>query len=314
MQDQFIGQIVEGVAIYGFGGGVLLGFCVIAELFLRWQEGQKPIGRETWHNMLLFSVGPIMEGLFANALLIAGLMAFYVMTPLRVPVAWWSLPIYFLVGELGFYWFHRLGHEVRILWADHSIHHSAETYDFTVNLRHTPFSTVYRFITWLPLVLLGFHPVVLVLFAMTAPSFQTFCHTRRIGRLAPWFEWTFVTPSNHAVHHACNPLYLDKNYGGLLMIWDHVFGTYQRLEDEVPPVFGITRPVRTNNVFGVLAHEFRHVARDFAGAPGVRQKLGVLFGKPGKTFEVSRSHHGEAIADERATPAAAMAAGARRAA
>jgi sterol desaturase/sphingolipid hydroxylase (fatty acid hydroxylase superfamily) len=290
MQEDFIKVIAEAVAIYGFGGGILLLFCVIGELFLRWQEGEKPIGRETWHNALFFPLGPMLEATFGNAILIAGLMVLYQLTPLHVPVLWWTLPLYFLVGEFGFYWFHRVGHEIRILWADHSIHHSAETYDFTVNLRHTPFSTLYRLLTWAPLALLGFHPVVLVLFAMTGPSFQTFCHTRRIGRLAPWFEWTFVTPSNHAVHHASNPLYIDKNYGGLLMLWDHVFGTYQRLEEHVPPVFGITKPIRSANPLRVLTHELSYLIRDFRAAPTRRQKLGVVFGRPGYTFEAAKAH------------------------
>ncbi|ARS28509.1 sterol desaturase family protein [Sphingomonas sp. KC8] len=299
MEGEFTAQVAQAVAIYGTGAGIFLVFCVMAEIFLRWREGKRPLQGEGAANFMLFPFGPIAEGLFLNALLIGGLFFFYNLTPLRVPVEWWTLPIYFIVGEFGYYWFHRAGHEVRLLWADHSIHHSAETYDFTVNLRHTPFSTVYRFITWLPIVLLGFHPLILVLFAMSAPAFQTICHTERVGRLAPWFEWLFCTPSNHAVHHASNPLYIDRNYGGLLNIWDHVFGTYQRLEDHTPPVYGITRQVKSNNPITILAHEFRFLARDFRAAPGLKQKLGVLFGKPGETFEVHK-------ADKAGDAAAAM--------
>lgn len=292
MDDAFVGELVKAIQIFGFGGGVLLLFCVIAESFLRWREGERPFSREMVHNYLFFPQGPLMEGIFANTVLIAGLTLVWQLTPLRVPVTWWTLPIYFLVGEFAFYLFHRAGHEMRIFWADHSIHHSAEKYDFTVNLRHTPFATVYRMLTWMPLALLGFHPVALVVMAINIPAFQTFCHTQRIGRLSPWFEWLFVTPSNHAVHHACNPLYLDKNYGGLLMIWDHAFGTYQRLEENEPPVFGMTRQPRAANPLVVLTHEFRYLARDLRGAPTLRSKLHVLFGKPGMTYQ----------ADHRADP------------
>ncbi|WP_375195076.1 sterol desaturase family protein [Sphingobium sp.] len=287
MDESFVQNVVEAITLFGFGGGILLLFCIIAESFLRWREGRRPFSREMGHNYLFFPLGPLMEGVVANALLIAALTAASQLTPLHIPVNWWTLPLYFLTGEFAFYIFHRAGHELRIFWADHSIHHSAETYDFTVNLRHTPFSTLYRLLTWTPLALLGFHPLILVLMAINIPAFQTFCHTQRIGRLAPWFEWLFVTPSNHAVHHACNPLYLDKNYGGLLMIWDHVFGTYQRLEESEPPVFGITRQPRSTNPLVILTHEFRYLARDVRAAPGFLAKLKVLLGKPGKTFQAT---------------------------
>ena len=90
------------------------------------------------------------------------------------------------------------------------------------------------------------------------------------------------------MHHACNPIYIDKNYGGLLMIWDHVFGTYQRMQDDVPPVFGITHPLESNNPIKVIMHEFTPLFRDFGAAPTLRQKMGVLFGRPGQTFELPR--------------------------
>lgn len=272
-------------ALYGTGGGVFLLCVLAAEIFLRWNEGKSLLPKDGPANFSLFFFGPVLEGLIGNAILLAGLFWLYSLTPLRIPINGWTLPVYFLVGELCFYWFHRVGHEVRLLWADHSIHHSSPEYDFTTNLRHTPFSTLYRLIVWAPTALLGFHPALLVLCAMVTPAFQTFCHTTRIGRLAPWFEWLFVTPSNHAVHHARNPIYIDRNYGGLLMIWDHVFGTYQKLLDEEPAEFGITRQVNSANPLRILTWEFGHLFRDFAAAPGWRTKLGVLFGRPGYTFE-----------------------------
>ena len=291
MMDQpFIDQVVEGVKIYSLGGAVLLFMVLAGETFLRWREGKAPWSKEGLNSAFtFFTIGPFIEQAFLNGLLVAGLFVFYDLSPLRVPVNLWTLPLYFLAGEFAFYWFHRLAHEIRLLWADHSIHHSAATYDFTVNLRFTPFQTFYRLPIWAPIVLLGFHPLILVLFALTAPAWQTFCHTTRIGRFSPWFEWLFVTPANHAVHHASNPLYIDKNYGGLLMIWDHLFRTYQRLEDHTPPVFGITHPLTTAHPIKVLTHEFVPLARDFWAAPTARQKFGVLFGRPGKTFELPRT-------------------------
>ncbi len=288
MDQAFIEQLGKWIEIYGFGGSVFLIFVLCAEMLLRHREGKSLWSGEGLSSLALFPLGPILEGMFINAALIGGLMFFYNLSPLRIPVTWWTLPIYFLVAEFAYYWFHRVGHEVRLFWADHSIHHSAETYDFTVNLRQVPFQAFYRLLMWIPIVMAGFHPVVLVLITITAPAFQTFCHTTRIGRLSPWFEWLFITPSNHGVHHACNPIYIDKNYGGLTMIWDHVFGTYQPMLDDVKPVFGITHPLTSHNPLKVMAHEFVPLYHDFRGAPTWRQKLGVLFGRPGETFEMPR--------------------------
>ncbi len=289
MAEGFAKTVYDNVEIFGYGGGIMLIMLLVAELFIRWREGKSPISKEALNSSLTFVIfGSIADGVIFTSILIAALFPIYNLTPLRVPVEPWTLPIYFLMGELGFYWFHRIGHEVRFFWADHSIHHSAETYDFTVNLRHTPLSTAYRWLTWAPFVALGFHPVVFVIMAMSAPSFQAFCHTTRIGRFHPWFEWLFVTPKNHGVHHASNDLYIDKNYGGILMLWDHVFGTYQRMEDDVPPVFGIKHPLKNANPIDVTLHEFIPLFKDFAAAPTFKQKMGVLFGRPGKTFALPR--------------------------
>jgi sterol desaturase/sphingolipid hydroxylase (fatty acid hydroxylase superfamily) len=268
-------------AWFQIGGAVVLSFAVATELFLRVTEGKRAVPEDGWANAALFLVGPVLEGIVGNAILLAGLVLVFELTPLRIPVSPLTLVLYFLAGELCFYWFHRVGHQVRIFWADHSIHHSSPELDFTVNLRHTPLSSLYRLLTFAPVVALGFHPVVLALFAMVSPSFQTFCHTDRIGRLAPWFERHFVTPSNHAVHHACNAPYLDKNYGGLLMLWDHVFGTYQRLLDEVPPVFGTTKPVASANPLRIVAFEFRNLWRDVRAAESAGAKVRTLLGPPG---------------------------------
>jgi sterol desaturase/sphingolipid hydroxylase (fatty acid hydroxylase superfamily) len=290
MDDEFVKHVSDGFTIFGIGNLVLLVFCVLAELFMRWQEGKPVFHRESATNFSLLFVPFVIEALVVNAILLGGLSFVFHLTPLRIAVTPWTLPLYFIAGDFAFYLMHSTSHKIRIGWADHSIHHSAETFDFTVNLRLTPFESIWRLLAWTPIVAVGFDPVVLLLFGISGSAFQMFCHTERIGRLAPWFEWFFVTPHNHAVHHASNPLYIDKNYGGLTMFWDHVFGTYQRLEDGTPPVYGITRPVRSANPLVVVAFEFRHLIRDFAGAPTIGQKLEVLFGQPGKTFELESSH------------------------
>ena len=146
-------DILEFFLIYGFGGSILLAFVLLCEMLFRWQEGKPVWSREAWANTSLFAtMGPFIEPLVFNVILVAALTWVQGFSSLRVPVTLWSLPIYFLVAEFAYYWYHRLGHEVRLFWADHSIHHSAETFDSTVNLRFVPFQFLYRIPIWAPLV------------------------------------------------------------------------------------------------------------------------------------------------------------------
>jgi sterol desaturase/sphingolipid hydroxylase (fatty acid hydroxylase superfamily) len=150
MHEQMPMNLGAWVGYFETGGLVSLLFVLASELFLRWNEGKGVLPRDGFANFCLFFFGPVLEAVVGNAILLAGLFFVHELTPLRIPVTPWMLVIYFLAGELCFYWFHRISHEVRLFWADHSIHHSSPELDFTINLRHTPFSTVYRLLTWAP--------------------------------------------------------------------------------------------------------------------------------------------------------------------
>ena len=139
--------------------------------------------------------------------------------------------------------------------------------------------------------MLGFGPVGLILMAKCI-AFQTFIHTQRIGRLG-WFDKFFVSPTNHSIHHACNARYIDKNYGGMTMIWDQLLGTFI-LPGEEKIKFGITRDVNSYNPFKIWAFEFGHLIRDAIHAPTLGEKLRVVFGRPGETY----SHKGAQKADD----------------
>lgn len=289
MGENLHAPLIEFLKICGLGYAIVLAFVLLAEVLIRQRSNKSLWSQEARNSLITFLLfGPVAGGLALNAILVGGLALVFEHSPLRVPVNGWTLPIYFLVGELAYYVFHRFGHEVRLLWADHSIHHSAKVYDFTVNLRFVPFQFAYRLALWIPFAALGFNPWVLVVLTVNIPAFQTLCHTERLGRFSPWFEWFFVTPCNHAVHHAKNEPYLDKNYGGLTMLWDHIFGTYQRLSDDNPPQFGITHQLSSTSLMGTLSHEFVPLYRDFRAAPGRQAKLRVLFGRPGHTFSLPR--------------------------
>lgn len=201
----------------------------------------------------------------------------------RIPLNWWTLPAYILAADFWFYFFHRMAHEMRLFWADHAVHHSSEEYDFFTFQRFHIFEWIPKTIVFVPLCMLGFHPVVLFMFT-TIAAIQLICHTARFGRWGWWDTW-FVSPVIHGVHHARNPLYMDKNLGGALNVWDHIFGTYQNATEE-KLIYGVTHSPNSTNVIKVLFWEYTYLVRDFVHAPTLKDKILVLVGRPGETFEV----------------------------
>ena len=166
------------------------------------------------------------HGRVAGFAAVAVYAALYELTPLRLdPGDWWVWPLLFFADDLAYYWFHRVSHESRLFWASHVVHHSSQHYNLSTALRQTWVPMTY-FPFWLPLPLLGF-PVWMVLLAQAwSLIYQFWIHTERIHRLPKWVEGIWNTPSHHRVHHGSNHQYLDKNYGGILIVWDRLFGTF----------------------------------------------------------------------------------------
>lgn len=160
--------------------------------------------------------------------------------------AWWVWVFAFVLYDFCYYWLHRLGHERNILWAAHSVHHQSEEYNLTTALRQTSSGFIFSWIFYLPLALLGVPLVVFITVASLNLLYQFWVHTRHVPKLG-WLEWIFITPSNHRVHHAQNPLYLDRNYGGVFILWDRLFGTFQEEDEREPVIFGVTTPLASWN-------------------------------------------------------------------
>ncbi len=194
--------------------------------------------------------------------------------PVRSP---WAFVTVFLLVDFGQYISHRLSHRVNILWAGHAVHHSSEELNLTVALRNSSLHGFFVWVFFLPLAVAGVPWQTTVLCYGLNVLYQFWLHTREIGRLGP-LEWVLNTPSHHRVHHAVNPRYRDRNFGGVLIIWDRVFGTFQA-EDE-PPVYGITRPLRSWNPVWANVHVFAELAAVVRRAEGWRERLRVLFGPP----------------------------------
>jgi sterol desaturase/sphingolipid hydroxylase (fatty acid hydroxylase superfamily) len=203
----------------------------------------------------------------------------YALTPLRLsPHDWWTWVLLFFADDFSYYWFHRVSHESRFFWASHVVHHSSEHYNLSTALRQTwvPM-TYFPFWLWLPLV--GFAPWMVLLAQAWSLIYQFWIHTERIGRMPRFYEAIFNTPSHHRVHHGSNDVYLDKNYGGILIVWDRLFGTFAGEQERVR--YGLTKNVHTFNPARVAFHEYLALADDVRRARGWRTRAALALKGPG---------------------------------
>ena len=179
-----------------------------------------------------------------------------------------------------YYWYHRLGHEVNVFWAAHVVHHQSEEFNLSTALRQTGTSYYFSWIFYAPMALLGFSPAVMLGVGLIDLLYQFWIHTEHIRTLGI-FDRIFASPSNHRVHHAVNDRYLDRNYGGLLIIWDRMFGTFQAEDPAIPIVYGTRDPLRSWNPLWANVHSYVAIARDSWRARRWTDKVRVWFKHPG---------------------------------
>ena len=201
-------------------------------------------------------------------------------------IALWIL--LFLFTDFLWYWYHRLAHEINILWLAHIVHHQSEDFNYTVSARITIFQALARTLFWSFLPLIGFPAGMITSMLIIHGAYPFFIHTRLIGKLGI-LEYLFVTPSHHRVHHASNEKYLDKNYGDVLIIWDKLFGTFQKEEDNVPIVYGLTKPLKTYSFLWQHFHFTIELWLAMKTKKTWKEKISVLFIKPEKIDPALRS-------------------------
>lgn len=199
------------------------------------------------------------------------------------PVAAWFLV--FVGQDFCFYWLHRSEHYSRVLWAVHSNHHSSEKYNYLVALRSSVLQPFYRFIFYIPVAFLGFDGLTIMFMYAVNQFYQFFLHTETIGKMPAWYEAIFVTPSHHRVHHASNIKYLDKNMGQVLIIWDKLFGTFQK--EEEAPVYGLTSNLGTFHPVRTIFYEWGKIAKDLKKPGPISQRINYLVKAPGWSHDGS---------------------------
>ncbi|MEM1324261.1 MAG: sterol desaturase family protein, partial [Bacteroidota bacterium] len=277
MSFENFAQLYENAEIMKYiGYFFLFNLSLIAiELLLDFFTSKERRWKDTGANILIFIMGQLLEKTAFGTIGLVCLMPFHWLTPLSIPINAWTWVLAFLVADFCYYWMHRIEHEHRILWANHSVHHSSEDYNLTISMRLSLIEGAIEWIFLIPMILIGFSPFQAIVAIILVLQYQTWIHTERIVKLG-WLDEVFNTPSVHRVHHGSNPKYLDKNYGGVLILWDKLFGTFQREEEKV--VYGLTQNIKTNNPITINFIEYRNIWRDVKKCRNWKDRLKIIFG------------------------------------
>ena len=229
-------------------------------------------------NMITFGAFLIIE-------IILGLLAvtklyFWIYENFSLPhldLNWATVICCVLLADFAYYWEHRMMHRIGIGWATHTVHHSSPHFNMSVAYRFGPLDAILPIVFSMPIVMLGFDPILVLLSEVFVQVFQTILHTEVIGKLTKPVEYIFNTPSHHRVHHGSNKQYWDKNYAGILIIWDRMLGTFEPEVEKV--IYGISKPINSNNPITVFFHGITRFYHKVKNIEGLGNKL-LAFIKP----------------------------------
>ena len=233
--------------------------------------------RDTWGNILLGFGSIVWGGLFALVTVNVYIVC-YNIAPYKFPAdAWWTWVALFFVDDLVYYIFHRVSHESRLFWNFHVVHHSSEHYNLSVAVRQSWFSGILHWMFYAPIMLLGFAPWMFAMMHGFNLIYQFWIHTKLVGKLG-WLEYILNTPSHHRVHHGVNEQYLDKNYAGVLIIWDRLFGSFTPETEE--PRYGIIKPLESYNPLWINLHGWTEMFAAIRTRKGITAKIRCIFSSP----------------------------------
>jgi sterol desaturase/sphingolipid hydroxylase (fatty acid hydroxylase superfamily) len=231
---------------------------------------------------LSMRVGNLLVNLAMTGIMFGGLQWAYAHRVLQFEPSIAAWLVLFVLDDFTYYWFHRISHESRFWWAAHVNHHSSREYNLSTAARQSWTGVVVgTWMPWIPLGFLGYTPTMILTMQSINLFYQFWLHTEAVDRLPAWFEALFNTPSHHRVHHAANPRYLDRNYAGVLMVWDRWFGTFEAERDDDRPTYGILHNIGSYNPIVIAFHEWAAMARDLWHARTLRECLGLVFAAPG---------------------------------
>lgn len=256
---------------------------MLLEFFVASTKNIKSYTTKDAFSSIAMGLGNVFIGLVSKLFVFAAL--YYVYENFRVftiPITWWSFIILIFLDDFSYYWFHRTSHENRFFWASHVVHHSSKHYNLSTALRQTWTGSFYSFIFWLWLPLIGFHPGIIIFQMSISLLYQFWIHTELIQKTPKWIEFFFNTPSHHRVHHGSNPIYLDRNHAGILIIWDKLFGTFQPELKSEKVKYGLVVNIKTYNPIFIAFNEWRALFKDLNTKNiSVRNRIRYLYKPPG---------------------------------
>ena len=258
-------------------------FAMLLEFFVASAKNIKSYTAKDAFSSIAMGLGNVFIGLVSKLFVFAAL--YYVYENLRIftiPITWWSFIILFFLDDFSYYWFHRTSHENRFFWASHVVHHSSKHYNLSTALRQTWTGSFYSFIFWLWLPLIGFHPGMIIFQMSISLLYQFWIHTELIQKMPKHIELFFNTPSHHRVHHGSNPIYLDKNHAGILIIWDKLFGTFQPELKSEKVKYGLVVNIKTYNPIFIAFNEWGALFKDLNTKNiSVKDRIKYLYKPPG---------------------------------
>lgn len=270
---------------YAIPGFVVL--VLVEMLIARRRDAARYCPRDTLTSLLL-GLGSTAAGVLAGGAVFAMAIWVHGFRLFDIGWAWYWFVAAFVLDDLAYYVFHRSAHRVRLFWASHVVHHSSQHYNLSTALRQTwtGFFSL-GFLFRLPLFVIGFPPAMIFFVAGLNLVYQFWIHTEAVERMPRWFEAVMNTPSHHRVHHAANARYLDRNYAGVFIVWDRLFGTFEPEDAGERVRYGLVHDLGSFNVLWAAFHEWTGIARDVWGAPW-GSKLGYLIREPGWSHDGSR--------------------------
>lgn len=244
-----------------------------------WRRTREYAAKDTLANIAL-GLGSMIFGVVVS---IPGFLIFqtlYELTPFRMPSVWWAWVLVVFLDDFFYYWFHRISHESRFFWNFHVVHHSSERYNLSVAVRQSWFGGLTAWVFYAPIVLLGFSPWMVVTAHGVNLIYQFWIHTNFVKALGP-LEYVFNMPVHHSIHHAVNEPYLDKNYGGILIIWDRLFGTFAAETEK--PRYGIIKPLKSYNPLWANLHAWAEMFTAMKTRKRIKDMWRCVWGEPGMT-------------------------------
>ncbi|MBT1702823.1 sterol desaturase family protein [Chryseosolibacter indicus] len=253
-------------------------FFVGLEYLISYLQNRKYYEKSETIGSTLVGIGNVIIGVALKTLLLYLFIFIYNLIPWRMEFKWWTFIPCYIIFDFCSYWAHRVSHHMRFFWATHVAHHSGEHYNLTVSFRLSWVQYI-KIIFFIPVALIGFHPIIIFITNQIAVLFQFWVHTEYIRRLHPVIEYVFATPSNHRVHHGSQEKYINKNFGATFIIWDRMFGTFEPEDEQV--IYGITHNIdHKHDPIHINFHEYVDILKDIKQAKSFKEKLFYIFGDP----------------------------------